>query len=57
MMQQFLQPESIYGSAGPGNLGKINHVTILSTGNGISFGDLANHDGKGGGVSNGHGGL
>ena len=42
---------------GPGNLGKIEYVTIPTTGNGISFGDLANSGGKGGGVSNGHGGL
>ena len=47
----------IFGSAGPGNLGKIEYVTIPTTGNGISFGDLANSGGKGGGVSNGHGGL
>ena len=47
----------IFGSRGPGNLGKIEYVTIPTTGNGISFGDLVNSGGKGGGVSNGHGGL
>ena len=47
----------IFGSMGPGNLGKIEYVTIPTTGNGISFGDLVNSGGKGGGVTNGHGGL
>ena len=47
----------IFGSRGPGNLGKIEYVTIPTTGNGISFGDLVNSGGKGGGVTNGHGGL
>ncbi len=50
-------PRGIFGSRGPGNLGKIEYVTIPTTGNGISFGDLVNSGGKGGGVSNGHGGL